>query len=326
MPWNLEPGGWHIPLIIGAVRLLILVAGGYLLSIGLNRLFDAMKSVTLRFMSQGGAPSDVELEKRANTIVTVVRKPAVFLLWAAVVMVGLQELGFRVEPLLAGAGISAGIIGVAVGFGAQSLIKDMIAGIFMLAENQIRVGDVAVINGTSGSVEEINLRTIVLRSENGAVHIFPNGSITTLANLTQSFAYHVVEVTVPFEQDVDQAAGLLRTIAREMREDDGFGPMILGDLDVWGLDKFVPSGLVIKGRLKTLAGKQWPVGREFNRRLRECLTRQGMEQPAQVTVLKLEGTVAGAPGPGRDEIKELIREVLAEVRAGGTGTSTLPRK
>lgn len=302
----LGPVDEFLPLIIGLIRFGVILAVGYLLHRLINRGLRALRSNAVHLMENKGQAHDLEMEKRANTVVTVVRRPALVLLWTIVVLTGLEEAGFHVGALLAGAGVSAGIVGVAVGFGAQTLIKDMIAGIFMLLENQIRVNDVAVINGTGGLVEEINLRTTVLRSENGAVHIFPNGSIQTLSNLTREFAYHVVEIALPFEQDTDRVVALLVELGGGLREDEAFRPAILDAIEVMGVDRLAASGVVLKARIKTLPQRQWYVGRELNRRIRSRLAAEGIALASTVNVLKLEG------GEG---LRAAVRDVLAEERS-----------
>jgi small conductance mechanosensitive channel len=259
-------------------------------------------------MTKPGEQPNQEIQKRAKTLLAVMRRPLLFVIWTVVLLGILAELGLHVQPLLAGAGIGAGIVGVAVGFGGQTLIKDMIAGLFLLIENQIRLGDVAMINGTGGLVEEINLRTTVLRSENGAVHVFPNGSIQTLANLTREFAHAVVEISIGFEDDPDRAISLLKEIGVEVQADPGLGPFILAPLEVMGVDRIVNSGIVIKARLKILAMRQWMVGREFNRRMLKRFTEEGISLAPPANVVKLE---ASSP----EELKNVIRAVLAEVRA-----------
>jgi small conductance mechanosensitive channel len=304
-----EPLNGYLPFVFDGLRLLVIIGVGVVLSVIINRLLRALKKYAVRWMVGKGQLHDVELEKRANTIVTVVRRPALVLLWTAVGLMALKQLGVRVEPLLAGAGVSAGIVGVAVGVGAQSVIKDLIGGMFMLLENQIRVGDVAVINGTGGLVEEINLRTTVLRSENGAVHIFPNGGITALANLTREFAHHVVELTVDYEEDVDGIVAAVKELAEELRADPTFGPLILDSLEMMGIDRFVQTGVVVKARIKTLPQKQWTVGRELNRRIQLRFAETGVFRRPGVSAVRME-SIAGA----REELKAAVREVLAEMK------------
>jgi small-conductance mechanosensitive channel len=305
----------YLPYVLSGARVLFIIGLGYVLSIVLRRLIGALRSYSVRVMVRKGQALDFEVEKRATTVANVISRPLMTLLWAAVILMSLEELGFKIEALLAGAGISAGIIGVAVGFGAQNLIKDVIGGLFLLVENQIRVNDVAVINGTGGLVEEINLRTTVLRSENGAVHIFPNGSIQTLSNLTREFSYYVFEIAVAFDQDTDRVIAILTEIAAQLRLDPAFGPAILADLDVMGVDRLGPNGVTIKARIKTLPQKQWMIGREMNRRIRMKFQSENIEIPSATAIVRLVEP-ALMFSPNRDELKAAIREVLSEMRAG----------
>ncbi len=305
----------YLPYVLSGARVLFIIGLGYVLSIVLRRLIGALRSYSVRVMVRKGQALDFEVEKRATTVANVISRPLMTLLWAAVILMSLEELGFKIEALLAGAGISAGIIGVAVGFGAQNLIKDVIGGLFLLVENQIRVNDVAVINGTGGLVEEINLRTTVLRSENGAVHIFPNGSIQTLSNLTREFSYYVFEIAVAFDQDTDRVIAILTEIAAQLRLDPAFGPAILADLDVMGVDRLGPNGVTIKARIKTLPQKQWMIGREMNRRIRMKFQSENIEIPSATAIVRLVEP-ALMFSPNRDELKAAIREVLSEMRVG----------
>jgi small conductance mechanosensitive channel len=146
-------------------------------------------------------------------------------------------------------------------------VKDYISGFFLILENQVRVGDVANINGTGGLVEAITVRTIVLRDSAGTVYIFPNGSIATLANLTKDFSYYVIDVQVDYSENTDRVIELLRESANELRQEPRFAASILEPLDVIGIDKFTNDGVVIQVRIKTLPQKQWEVGRELRRRI-----------------------------------------------------------
>ena len=182
-----------------------------------------------------------------------------------------------------------GIVGLAVGFGAQTLVKDLIAGFFLTLENQVRVGDVAVINGTGGLVEEINLRTIVLRDGDGTVHIFPNGSIDKLANRTKDFSWAVVEVGVSYHEDPDRIIALLRELANGVRSDPKLGPSILEPAEVLGIEAFEEARMIIRARLKTLPLRQWDVARELRRRIVHAFAEQGIVVPIR--------PAAGAPAP-----------------------------
>ena len=136
----------------------------------------------------------------------------------------LRELSIDVLPILTGAGIA----GLAIGFGAQNLVRDVISGFFLILEDQVRVGDLARINGVTGTVEQINLRTIVLRDGEGAVQVFPNGTITALANLSKQFAYAVVDVRVAYSENIDRVMGTIREVGASMERDPAWGPLVLG--------------------------------------------------------------------------------------------------
>jgi moderate conductance mechanosensitive channel len=187
----------------------------------------------------------------------------------------LRELRVDIAPVLTG----AGIVGLAVGFGAQTLVRDVISGFFLILEDQVRVGDVAAINGTGGLVEQINLRTIVLRDAEGTVHVFPNGSITTLANRSKDYSYYVIDLGVSYREDPDRITEILREIAAEMQADPKFGPFILEPIEVLGVDAFGDWAVTLKARIKTMPLKQWDVGRELRRRIKKTFDARGIEMP-----------------------------------------------
>jgi moderate conductance mechanosensitive channel len=276
------------PWAVAGVRALVVLAVGYILTLLVIRLMNALENSAVTMLKHVGEPADVESEKRARTLVFVIRRPLLFLIWVTVLLMAIQELGIQMAPLLAGAGVGAGIIGVAVGFGAQTVVKDMIAGFFLLFENQVRLNDVVVINGIGGSVEKINLRTTVLRAENGAVHIFPNGSIQTLANLTREFAYSVFEVSVAIAEDTDRVIAILTEIGAELRADALCGPLILAPIEVYGIDRFTDSNAVVKGRIKTAAHKQWTVTRDFNRLLKLKMNEAGIALATGSRIVRIE--------------------------------------
>jgi small conductance mechanosensitive channel len=180
-----------------------------------------------------------------------------------------------ITPIIA----SAGIAGLAVGFGAQNLVKDVINGFFMILENQVRVGDVAVVNGTGGLVEAISFRTITLRDLSGTVHIFPNGTVTTLANMTKDWSFYVMDIGVAYKEDTDRVSAVMKEVGKELQEDPEIGPNILEPIEIMGVDNFGESEVVIKARLKTLPIQQWMVGREYRRRLKKAFDEQHIEIP-----------------------------------------------
>ena len=179
----------------------------------------------------------------------------------------------------------ATITGLAVGFGAQTLVKDIISGLFLIAEDQVRLGDVAEINGIGGAVEEINLRTIVLRDFEGVVHHIANGEIRTLANRSKDFSFYVIDIAAGYEDDTDHIADVVRAVADDLMRDPKYAVSILEPLEVVGVDAFKPSEVTLRFRIKTLPLKQWEVGRELRRRIKKAFDAQGISIPApQMTV------------------------------------------
>jgi small-conductance mechanosensitive channel len=222
---------------------------------------------------EGEPPS--ESQKRIETITRLIRQGLLLALWITAGLVILQEIGVEVGPIMA----SAGIAGVALGFGAQNLVRDVISGFFIILENQIRVGDVAVINGTGGLVEKINFRTTVLRDNAGTVHVFPNGTINTLANMTNEWSAYVFNLRVAYHENVDKVVEVIRCVGRQMLDDDKFKSKMLGEPEIFGIDAMSDSAIVIQGRLKTKPIRQWDVGREFLRRIKLAFEANDIEIP-----------------------------------------------
>lgn len=254
------------------IVLILLLAWGVLFIIkkALARLERRLKS---HCAAAGEPPS--ESEKRVETLLRLVRQGARIAVWITILLVVLKEMGVEIAPILAG----AGILGLAVGFGAQNLVRDIISGFFFILENQVRVGDVAIINGTGGLVEEINFRTIVLRDLAGVTHIFPHGTITTLSNMTRDWSCYVFDIGVAYKENTDRVCEVLRDVFRELQQDPLCGPVIVGEPEIFGVDRFADSAVVIKGRIKTKPIRQWMVGREFLRRVKLAFDREGIEIP-----------------------------------------------
>lgn len=254
------------------IVLILLVAWGvqWALSRGLDRL---ERRLTDKGTAAGEPPT--ESAKRATTLIRLVRQAAMIGLWIVVGLIMLDQVGVDIGPILA----AAGILGLAVGFGAQNLVRDVISGFFIIMENQVRLGDVALVNGTGGLVEAINFRTLVLRDLSGTVHIFPNGTITTLSNMTTSWSGYVFDIGVAYKEDVDRVIEVIKSVGAVLREDEYFGPLILEDVEVFGVNAFADSAVMIKGRLKTKPIRQWEVGREFLRRVKHAFDEAGIEIP-----------------------------------------------
>jgi small conductance mechanosensitive channel len=224
-------------------------------------------------VSLGTSLDALERAKRARTLGSVITNIATVVVVSIAVLMILQEFRVNISPALTG----AGIVGVALGFGAQNLVKDLIGGFFLILENQVRVGDVVAINGTGGLVEAINLRTTVLRDEEGTVFIFPNGTITTLANRSMQFSYYVVSLPLAYGVDTDKVAAIATDIADGLQKDDRYAPFILAPLEIIGVDAFEQYAVRLKMRIKTAPLKQWDVGRELRRRLYGAFKEQGIE-------------------------------------------------
>ncbi|MBE0620597.1 MAG: mechanosensitive ion channel family protein [Burkholderiales bacterium] len=218
---------------------------------------------------------DREQVKRAETLGRVFRYLAAVIVVVVAVTLILSELGIAIAPILG----AAGVIGLAVGFGAQSLVKDYFAGFFILLENQMRQGDVVGIADKAGLVEEITLRYVRLRDYDGNVHIISNGLITTVTNMSRGFAQAVVDVGVAYREDTDEAIALMRETGVQMRADPVFGPKILDDLEVAGVDKWDDSAVILRCRFKVQPLEQWNVRREFLRRLKKAFDARGIEIP-----------------------------------------------
>lgn len=229
----------------------------------------------LQHKAELGGEDHAEAARRANTLMALVRQALFIVLWVVVILMLLKQVGVEVTPILA----SAGIVGLAIGFGAQNLVRDVISGFFIILENQIRVGDVGLINGTAGTVERINFRTTVLRDLAGTVHVFPNGTITTLSNMTRDWSGYVLDVGIAYKEDTDRVIEIMRQVGSELRDDTHFGRLMITDLEIFGVDKLADSAVVIKGRIKTRPIKQWEVGREYLRRLKHAFDREGIEIP-----------------------------------------------
>ena len=304
----------NIPLVQTMVRIpLIIIAAIILVQIAYFLIGRLEKQATSR-MFAARKTTPVEVEKRVSTLGRIFRRVMLITIITVTTMMVFAELGFDIKPILAG----AGIVGLAIGFGAQNLVRDVISGLFLIFENRIRVGDVAIINDTGGLVEQVNLRTTVLRGLDGVVHVFPNGAINTLSNMTHEFSYYIFNVGVAYKEDTDRVMDVLREVGQEIMQDEEYKSAILEPLEILGVDQFADSAVIIKARIKTLPIKQWFVGREMNRRIKKRFDEVGIEIPfphrtfyfgeaSKSISLKLEGRKEQ-----REEMKKLIREVLKE--------------
>jgi len=218
---------------------------------------------------------DIEFKKNVDTLSSLLHYLlATVIVGVAIVMI-LDEFKIEIGPILA----AAGIVGIAIGFGAQYLVQDIISGFFILIENQVRVGDVIQAAGKAGQVEKVNLKMIVLRDFAGNVHYIRNGMIDVVTNMTKDYSRYVFEIGVAYREDVDEVFEIIREVDEDLRKDEKYKNYILEPIEVMGLDKFDDSALIIKARTKTVPIKQWSVAREFNRRMKKAFDERGIEIP-----------------------------------------------
>ncbi|MGE5218456.1 MAG: mechanosensitive ion channel family protein [Chloroflexota bacterium] len=257
-----------------SLRILLIVIAAYvgirILRAALGQLESILVRATAHTERVPGAAA-----KRIKTLMNVLVTIVVGLIWFVATLTSLGQIGVNVGPILAG----AGVVGLAVGFGAQNLVKDLVSGFFLILENQVRVGDVAVINGTGGLVEAITFRTIVLRDLSAVVHVFPNGSITTLANMSKDWSAYVIDMGVAYKEDTDHVVEVMRRVGEELRADPDYGSIMIEPIEILGVDAFADSAVNIKVRLKTLPLQQWNVGREYRRRLKKAFDAERIEIP-----------------------------------------------
>lgn len=218
---------------------------------------------------------DLEQIKRLNTLEQVFRYIAAVLIILVTAMLVLSEVGISIAPILA----AAGVLGIAIGFGAQSLVKDYFTGFFLLLENQVRKGDVVEVAGKGGLVEEMTLRYIQLRDYEGSVHYIPNGTIDTVTNRSRGFSYAVIDVGVAYREDIDEVYAVMRTVAAELRADPELADKIVEDIEIAGVDQWGDSAVVIRCRFKVTPLEQWGVRRAYLYRLKRAFDAAGIEIP-----------------------------------------------
>ena len=246
----------------------IVVAAWILVVVGQS----AVRRLRMRIASR---LDDRESVQRAETLGRVVRYLIAVVVSAIALMLVLGELGVSVAPILG----AAGVVGLAVGFGAQSLVKDYFTGFFLLLENQIRQGDVVKLGDHGGLVEEVTLRFVRLRDYDGNVHFVPNGQIGSVINMSRGFAQAVIDASVAYATDVDEAMAVMRDVAAELRQDPAFAGRILDDLEIAGVDQWADSAVIIRARFRVKPLEQWGVRREYLRRLKAAFDRSGIEIP-----------------------------------------------
>ncbi|MEX1192360.1 MAG: mechanosensitive ion channel family protein [Brumimicrobium sp.] len=253
-------------LIISIVFIILLKSIKYIVK-GFSRV--------LRSRSKDDEIKKSEREKRINTLTGIISTILKIVLVFLFVVIILEKLGVAIGPIIA----SAGIVGLAVGFGAQELVRDMISGFFILLEDQIRIGDAVELNGTWGIVESIELRTINLRDVSGVVHVFQNGKINTLANMSKEWSAIIINVGVAYKERYDHVTEVIQKVGEDMYKNSRFKDIMIEPLEISGLNEFADSAIVIRVVIKTKPGMQWDTGRDFRRRIKEAFDEANIEIP-----------------------------------------------
>lgn len=259
-------------LISSGLRILATIIGAWLIiRVGRSAIYHLE-----RFLPRDEELLDEERQRRLETLKSFLSHVLTVVVVTVAGIMVLKEAGFDIAPLITAAGIG----GLAISLGAQNLIRDYLAGLLILFENQFRVGDVIQINGEiSGVVEQLSLRTVSLRSLDGTLHVISNGQINTISNMTKSFSRYVIDVQVAYKENVDQVMKILQEVGDELAQDPYFGPLIAEKPEVLGVDDFASSGVVIKTMVTTQPLRQWEVGREFRRRIKNRFDERGIEIP-----------------------------------------------
>jgi moderate conductance mechanosensitive channel len=241
------------------VNLIIVIVGAFVVIRAANLAIDHLQFK----LARRRATTDLEWQRRATTLAGILTSLVTAVVGFVAILMVLRELSVDVIPILTGAGIA----GLAIGFGAQNLVRDVISGFFLILEDQVRVGDLARINGVAGTVEQINLRTIVVRDGDGAVQVFPNGTITALANLSKQYAYAVVDMHASYNENLDRVMGTMRDVGDSMERDPVWGSLVLGPLEILGVESLEGGTATIRMRFKTRPLTQGKVANELRRRL-----------------------------------------------------------
>jgi small-conductance mechanosensitive channel len=297
--WGLEAFAWFGAGKLGNRLVGSLASIGFTLLIALAA-WEAANAAIQRHLEKLSRDAKAARSARVRTLLPMLRTALMITILVISGFIVLTEIGVNVAPLIAG----AGVLGIAIGFGSQTLVRDIITGIFLLFEDALAVGDVVQVGGLSGVVEQLSIRSIKLRAQDGSLHIIPFSAVTTVTNMTRDFAFAVLDVSVAYGEDTDRVCEVLRDIATEMREDVKWRPAIRDDLDILGVERLADSGVIMRVRLKTEPSQRWAVAREMNRRIKKRFDELGIEIPYPHQKLVLERPEARHPvesGPAAAE-------------------------
>jgi moderate conductance mechanosensitive channel len=255
------------------INALVILTGAFIVVRAANLAIEHLQFK----LARRHASADLEWQRRAATLGGILTSLVTAIVAFVAILMILRELSIDVVPILTGAGIA----GLAIGFGAQNLVRDIISGFFLILEDQVRVGDLARINGVAGIVEQINLRTIVLRDGDGAVQVFPNGTITALANLSKQFAYAVVDLRIAYDENIDRVLGTARDVGTSIERDPKWAPLILAPLEIIGIESLADGAATLRVKFRTLPLNQGRVANELRRRLMTTFVARGIRPYAR---------------------------------------------
>jgi small-conductance mechanosensitive channel len=281
--WGLEAFSWFGQGKLGNRLVSSLVSIALTITLALV-IWEGINAAIQRHLERLSRDAKAAQSARVRTLLPMLRTALLAVILIFVTLSTLSELGVNVAPLIAG----AGVIGIAVGFGSQKLVQDVITGIFLLFEDAVAVGDVVQLGGLSGVVEQLSIRSIKLRAVDGSLHIIPFSAVTSVTNQTRDFAFAVIDVSIDYAEDTDKVAEALRALAAEMRQDPRWRPVIRDDLDVMGVERLGDSGVIMRIRLKTEPTQRWAVARELNRRIKRRFDELGIDIPYPHQKLVLE--------------------------------------
>jgi small conductance mechanosensitive channel len=327
--WGIDTLGW-LASDAGALFLRRAITVAFILLIGVI-VWEVVSFAIGRYLE---GMDGVSGAARARTLLPLMRTTALIVISVIVILSVLSEVGFNIGPLLAG----AGVIGLAIGFGSQKLVQDVITGLFILIEDTLAVGDVVRLDADhSGVVEGISIRSVVLRDLSGNVHTLPFSEVKTILNMTKGFSYYVFEVGVAYREDIDHVMNVLKEIGEEMRGESDWSEIISEPLEVLGLDKFGDSAIVIKARFKVVPPiRQWAVGREFNRRMKARFDAEGIEIPFPHQTIYFgvdqkgkappaHVAMVGEPDPNKADEKGAVEDIASDAASGAKPTAR-PRR
>ena len=299
LTWLVSADGQALGQVVGRV-LMILVISALVWELASTMIESWLAERTFEDGTKAGPSA------RAKTLLSVGRNALLVIIVTVSSLMILSELGINIGPMLAG----AGVLGLAIGFGSQKLVNDVVTGVFILIENLVEVGDVVTVGGQTGVCEAINIRNVRLRSLDGTVHTIPYSSIDTVSNLTREFSYYVIDAGVAYREDTDEVVAALKQLGEEFQQDSDFARNLLGPLEVLGVQALADSSVVVRARLKTVPGMQWATGREFNRRMKKRFDELGIEIPFphQTVYFGVDKDGSAPPARVRMEADALARQ------------------